>query len=340
MSFWCSLRGRSNPIHVGSLFGIELEVEGVSPDDVPDSLLSTFSITEDHSLRNGIELVSRPITLAQVEAVAPVYTEWASEVVTLSDRCSTHIHVNVQDMTEDQFKAFLWLCIAIEPALMSTVSEVRQENVYCYPVYKTTNLVHKYRELFTQPNSFFSSTPKYCAIGLFRLREYGTVEFRMFDGTTNGSDLVRWCSLLDSLRTKALTSTIESLRDRKTVHGLRTLLTNELNVDLSDDILEEGIRMANDIFKKRMTVEDLLSVHASLFPEEAPKQIVKGRFGAECLEQDRLGTLESYLTNFNREQFLEVYGTQPLFSVFAEISGENPVAAASVVNKVRIAYGM
>lgn len=337
MSFWSELRGR-NVHHEGAKFGIELEVEGVDSDDVPDELRDYCNVTSDGSLRNGIELVTSPLTLDQVRSFAPLYTVWASESVTLSERCSTHIHVNVQDMTEDQFKAFLWLCIAIEPALMSTVSEFRQNNVYCYPVYKTGNLVKAYRQLFTSPSLFFQNIPKYCAVGLFRLREYGTVEFRMFDGTTDGEDLIRWCTLLQGIRDKALNSTIKSLQDRKTTEGLRTLLTQDFNV--SDESLEEGIRMANDIFSKRMTAEELLSFHVSLFPEEAPLQIVKGQFGRLALAAYQEGTLDSLLRNFSRENFLEAYGdvSQPLYALFTEVSSENPIAAADMVVAVSQAF--
>lgn len=340
MSFWSDLRGR-NVVHEGCKFGIELEVEGVEPDDVPDELRDYCSVTSDGSLRNGIELVTTPLTLGQVAEFAPLYTEWASENVTLSERCSTHIHVNVQDMTEVQFKAFLWLCIAIEPALMSTVSEFRQNNVYCYPVYKTGNLVKSYRTLFENPNNFFTNVPKYCAVGLFRFREYGTVEFRMFDGTTDGEDLIRWCTLLQSIRDKALTSTIKSLQDRKTTDGLRTLLTQELNI-LSDDTLEEGIRMANDIFSKRMTAEELLAFHVSLFPEEAPLQIVRGQFGRTAMQHLQAGTLTDYLGNFTRDDFLEAYRdvNQPLYALFTEVSSENPIAAADMVVAVSQTFSL
>lgn len=339
MSFWSELRGR-NIQHEGAKFGIELEVEGVEPDDVPDELRDYCTITSDGSLRNGIELVTAPLTLDQVHTLAPMYTAWASESVTLSERCSTHIHVNVQDMTTDQFKAFLWLCIAIEPALMSTVSEFRQNNVYCYPVYKVGNLVKTYRTLFNSPSHFFQNVPKYCAVGLFRLREYGTVEFRMFDGTTDGEDLIRWCTLLQSIRDKALNSTIQSLQDRKTTDGLRTLLTQDFNI--SDDTLEEGIRMANDIFSKRMTTEELLAFHASLFPEEAPLQIVRGQFGRACLQAKRDNQLANFLANFTRDDFLEQYGglPQPLYSLFAEISTEGPLEAADVVVAVSSVFSI
>lgn len=341
----------------GAYFGIELEIEGVSPDSTEDaSMLQHSRVIEDGSLRNGIEIVTNPLRFSEVQVFAGLYEQWAREASpVLSERCSTHIHVNVQDLTYEQLRSFLWLSIAVEQVLLEYCSTMRRNNTYCYTTNKSVNTAAWYRELLyrSKDNDNLSQflqrgTPKYCAIGLFRFADYGTVEFRMFDGTVTANHIVTWCSMIDSLRDLAVQYTVEELRDRKLRDGVLSLLTTtvlEQRGEIPDDrlstLLNRGIEMANDITRKPMTLDQLLNVHRTLFPHKAPDSIERGQFGPKLvalLEQGGLASVQAHLSKFNRGEFEDAYGaSNALFVLFNELSS-NPVLAADIVITVRSAY--
>lgn len=339
MSVWQEVRNKKPKS--GCLFGIELEIEGINISDVDsDDLPSRCTVVEDHSLRNGIEIVTEPLTQLDVVQFANEYQQYVgSQGATLSQRCSTHIHVNVSDLTAEQTLAFMWLAVAIEPVLMSTVSEYRQHNTYCYPVYNTTNMVNTIRRMVFNPRLFVSNnSPKYSAIGLYRYRDYGTVEFRMFDGTLSAQDIITWTTLLGELRHKAINTTVDRLIEDKTRDGLQSLLVSYLTLTSNnvEELLELGVEMANNILFKKMTADDILNFHAELFPEEAPLRIVKGQFGSACMAAENL---QEFLSNYSADQFTSVYGDTGLFDLFIE-NNHNPVRSAEIVQAVRNQFGL
>lgn len=349
MSVFSKYRKTDN-IKQGALFGIELELEGVEQDDVPDLVRRYATVTNDGSLRNGIEIVTAPLSLSEVARFAKAYASWAAKASPiLSERTSTHIHVNVQDMEYEQLRSFLWLSVACESVLLEYCSTKRRNNTYCYPTSKTTNTVSWYRELLLRSKednlsgSFLRNAPKYLAVGMFRFHDYGTVEFRMFDATTDGATLCGWCDMIDSLRSLAIDHTVEQLRDRKQQEGVLSLLTQaiiahrgEVPDERLEFILNRGIEMANDIVTPVLTLEQIMAKHAELFPERATEVIIRGQFGAKLLTLSQ-EDLEAYLRKFTREEFEEEYGGNALYTLFTEMAS-NPVQAANVVVTVRNVY--
>ncbi len=343
-------------VRTGSYFGIELEIEGVNRDATEDAGFLRYSrVVEDGSLRNGIEIVTNPLTLREVDRFADAYAAWAEKASpVITERCSTHVHVNAQDMNYEQLRSFLWLSAAVEGVLMEYCSDWRRNNTYCYLNSKTTNTVAWTRELLLRSQSgnmvlqyLQRGTPKYTAVGLFRFHDYGTVEFRMFDGTTSASSIKAWCGMLNSLRELAMEFTVEQLRDKKYRDGMLSILTTAIlshRGDIPDDrltlILDKGLAMANDIVRPAMTFAQIMETHARLFPEAAPEVINRGQFGAKLLSLPP-SDLEAYLSKFNRGDFEEAYGQggSALYTLFTEIS-HTPVAAANVILAVRKAYSI
>jgi hypothetical protein len=342
-------------VRQGSYFGIELEIEGVSPSDTEDAAFLQYArVIEDHSLRNGLEIVTNPLSRGEVQRFAKAYEAWAKDnPPTLTERCSTHIHVNAQDMNYEQLRSFLWLSIAVEGVLMEYCSDWRRNNTYCYLTHKVTNTVAWLRELLLRSQQqqmllqfLQRGTPKYTAVGLFRFHDYGTVEFRMFDGTTSADSITAWCHMLESLRELAMEFTVEQLRDKKYRDGMLSILTSAIlshRGNLPDDrltlILDKGLAMANDIVRKPLSREDILAVHAKLFPNLAPEQIIRGQFGAKLLALPP-SDLVAYLSKFNRGDLEEAYsGTNALYTLFTEMSA-SPVRAAEIIVEIKRLYNI
>lgn len=342
-------------VREGTFFGIELEIEGVSISDTEDAGFLRYSrVIEDGSLRGGIEIVTNPLKQIEVVKFATLYQEWAANASpVISERCSTHIHVNVQDMNYERLRSFLWLSAAVEGVLLEYCSAWRRNNTYCYLNSKTTNTVPYLRELLLRSQTgnmvlqyLQRGTPKYTAVGLFRFHDYGTVEFRMFDGTTSADAIIGWCDMLASLRQMAWTHTVEELRDRKYHDGVLSLLTNAIlshRGEIPDDrltlLLDKGLQMANDIVRKPLTREQILEVHARLFPEAAPEVITRGTFGAKLLSLPE-SDLVVYLSKFNREDLEEAYsGSNALYTLFTEMAA-SPVRAAEIIVEIKRLYNI
>jgi hypothetical protein len=346
--------------YTGARYGIELEIEGDGLQEASLGEMSQlFRTTPDGSLRNGIELVSSPLTMEQVQQACQMYNTFCrGRRISLSPRCSTHIHVNVQDMNEEQFRSMVWLSVALEPVLLRYCSELRNHNTYTVPVYNSVNLVQFWNTLLKDikdkrrghvQQRLTSSVPKYCAVGAFRLFEYGTLEFRMFPGCKDGVKLLGWVQMLDSIRELAMTTTVTQLRDRKVQDGVRALLTEQLlamrkSVSIPElcDLIEKGTQMANDITREVKTVDQLLALHQQLFPEAAPFRIIKGTFWSSLNTQYQAGTLDVFLAEVQKDQFIQAYsGRSRVVDLFTELSANtDPVTAADIVIAVKRTWGV
>lgn len=347
----------------GCLFGVEIEIEredGFSGVDTGG--LSNYGVfTEDGSLRGGIEFVSGVLTPLQVDALADEYTEWAKDKgIQLSDRCSTHIHMNVQDLTAEQLTSLVWLSAAVEPLLMEFSNPQRRNNTYCVPMYNSLNLSHWYslvldkfragqqREL----NDILQRAPKYAAIGGFRLREYGTLEFRMFPGLETGQQLKDWSRILEAIRQMAISTPVQDLLDLKIKKGVLSIIHPVLlnhRPDIQPDkltaLLEKGIEMANNTKRKPLTAKELLAIHRTLFPEEAPLEIISGQFGQLIMSHLKSGDdnadLTALIRKLTNDQFKRQYGGSRYQSLFVELcslrpSDDDAAADAHVIRSVQI----
>ncbi len=344
----------------GAMFGIELEIEG---DGIAEADIGTlnqyFRKTTDGSLRNGIELVSVPLTLDQVQQASSSYTQFCrGRRISLSPRCSTHIHVNVQDMNEEQFRSMVWLSVALEPVLLRYCSDLRNHNTYTVPVYNSVNLIQFWNKLLSDIKNkrrgavqqvLTSHVPKYCAVGAFRLFEYGTIEFRMFPGCKDGVKLLGWVQILNSIRELAMTNTVSQLKDRKVQDGVRVLLTDQLlamrkTVSITElcDLIEKGIEMANDITREISTVDQLLGIHQQLFPEAAPFRVVRGSFWQPLVKAQTEGTLPAFLDSVGSDSFLQEYSARArMGELFNELcANTDPVTAADIIIQIKQQWGV
>lgn len=347
----------------GCLFGVEIEIEregGFSGVDT-DPLHEYGSFTDDGSLRGGIEFVTKPLSTVEIDLFADAYAEWASDKqIQLSDRCSTHIHVNVQDMTAEQLSSFVWLSAAVEPLLMEFSNAQRRNNTYCVPMYFSTNLSSWYSEvlrLFKEQrggelSNLLQRAPKYAAIGGFRLREYGTLEFRMFPGLESGQQLKDWARILEAIRQMAISTPVSDLLDLKIKSGVLSIIHPVLlnhRPDIQQDkltaLLEKGIEMANNTTRKQLTAKELLAIHRTLFPEEAPLEISPGQFGSLILSSAKSGDdvtdLAELLKKLNSRDFQRHYGSNKYQQLFVELCTLRPTdsddaADAHVIRSVQI----
>ncbi|HEY6021809.1 MAG TPA: hypothetical protein VIY48_18645 [Candidatus Paceibacterota bacterium] len=200
--------------------GVELEVEGDNlPLDVPG-----WVIKPEGSLRGkGGRTVSadenapdvpheyvshRPVAIGGLHSkLNNLYKALSQEhvKVRLTERASTHIHVNMSDQTIRNVIGFLAVFAMIEPVLLRVCGNSRNGNLFCLPSYETGDLPN-----FTQRivNAIYAgparSWPvkrgKYAALNTDPLLSLGSLEVRCFPNEVSPDQIFTWASWLINLR--------------------------------------------------------------------------------------------------------------------------------------------
>jgi len=209
-----------------SYVGIEVEVEAIKNE--VNQTPAIWVSKEDGSLRNnGIEYVSYPTPSKKCPAIFSHLQEKLKENNTpsFSVRTSTHIHIDVTDMTIPQIQSFLLLYLCFEDVLFSIAGEERRENIFCVPLVDT-QYVERVSGIFTHSlsnynfNKLLLSWDKYTGINLKPISSFGTIEFRHLKGTDDVLLFKNWLSVILKLKKKAMENSCQSLY--KTIEALNT----------------------------------------------------------------------------------------------------------------------
>ena len=181
--------------------GIEIELENLQP--FPSKVPNTFAIVADHSLKElGIELVSVPIKVQYLEVELTRLYQGIGDNWKASSRCSTHIHLNVRDMTIDELYKLHLLYLIFERSLYRYSGD-RWNNIFCIPLHHSMDISYTLQQL---NRGYFHTTNKYlgfntCPIsGNDGSNKYGTIEFRHMTGGRTPKDIILWCNLIISLK--------------------------------------------------------------------------------------------------------------------------------------------
>jgi len=218
-----------------TLIGIELEVENC-PCNINFDYF--WKETIDHSLRNdGKEYISIPLRTKQI----PYAIEFLKQTLisgnpfyTFSNRCSTHIHLNVRDFTEERLKVFLLLYSIFEKHFFNIAGSKRENNIFCIPLYKTEEL-EKINSLLVDVVQWnkYNALNLGCILGSNDNQKIGTVEFRHLYGTLDTDILYPWINSIIELRLASLQYSYEDL-----VFKIRTLNTTSEYIALYKDVFK------------------------------------------------------------------------------------------------------
>lgn len=181
--------------------GIEFEVESVKKvHPKPEYILN---VTNDDSLRNsGVEVITKPLPYQQaVDSHKWLFTQ-GLVLADPSEACtelgSIHVHVNFSDQPEEKVQQFIRLYALMEPYFFEAVAEHRHNNIYCVPV-SATNML---RLSMQGIGSYLTDKwHKYCAFNVKPLAQYGTIEFRHLQITSDHAVFENWMQLIHRLYT-------------------------------------------------------------------------------------------------------------------------------------------
>lgn len=185
--------------------GIEIELENISSSDLNTEYWRSIT---DGSLRNsGREFVfngphgGTDLFLACVE----LDTFLSRQSPDGSWRCSTHVHVDVRDLTSEQLKNVLLTYLVYEKLLFRLSGFQRYTNNFCSAFGFAQHQLSILAQNWTQEGEQFfhyvaNSWDKYSALNLRPLANFGSIEFRLSAAEWRKGKLIRLANRFLSLR--------------------------------------------------------------------------------------------------------------------------------------------
>lgn len=258
-----------SPLLVDSytLLGLEMEVEGVQDrDSIPERVRNWWSVETDNSLREGgVELVfSEPYSGIAVTEAINEFCKWAVKYARASSRTGLHVHVDVRDLTIEEFKLFCATYAICEAALYKFVGDKRETNLFCLPWYSSDTELHKMTKALNNKEhaiSYIENIERYSGLNLAALRKFGSVEFRQLKTTFDFDRIILWINIILSLRKFACSGHTSSDKVISTfyTHGPKGFLDCVFGRGISDvlyyprwdiDVYEKGLIVAQDFIEK------------------------------------------------------------------------------------------
>ena len=252
-----------------SYVGIEIEMENVASSTIRG--LRSWRQVSEQSV-DGWELVLREpkcshglfLAIDELRTISGNVNEQR----TFTERTSNHIHIDIRDMTYLQLMNFLTLAVMFEPVLFKYVASHRTSNHFCWSFLDCQNLITRIKKVNKAyltgneravrdriASEFTTGATKYSAINLSSIPRYGSLEFRMHEGTLNVNAIIRWINILLSLKNYAMDQdrTPSNILETKQDVGIDSIFTAVLGEyrgiltyeGVEDDILA-GIRSAQD----------------------------------------------------------------------------------------------
>ena len=240
---WVSMHG---------IVGIEIEVENIKS-EIP--IKAYWSVKNDNSLRNnGVELVSNPLAIKQVEgALKHVFSALSTyNEPDFSNRTSIHIHLNCRDLTQDQVWNLVTLYALFEKHFYKFAGNKRLNSIFCVPLFRTNQLTHLEGCLY----HFEKKWHKYNGLNILPLfdhdgqRGYGTIEFRHLYGTNDIHEILDWINDIMCLRVAAMTMSREELTEM-----IKTLNTTSKYFGLYAQVFRKG----RQILSQKLDFEHCIS---------------------------------------------------------------------------------
>lgn len=180
----------------------EIEIEFPSQVDTDvlkeryKKLLAEWTVTDDSSLENGLEIKPRDtnklyLNKESINEVAEILNIVRRRKGKVSKRCGLHIHICAKKLNGEEILKIVKEVIAKQQYIVKDL-KVSSERLgqYCKYIKKsdikglTPELIEKFRKGETGSNLPEILNSKYFMLNLSNLSNFNTLEFRMMEGTT------------------------------------------------------------------------------------------------------------------------------------------------------------
>ena len=265
------------------MVGVELELEGIAP-TFKFSGSNYWEVKEDGSLRDindgetSKELVfSVPLCgydLTKALSILKHTLDKQKKKPVTSPRCSTHIHIDVRELTFNKLLNFLVLYTIVERPLYHYCGNSRENNNFCLPFYKAEGAIFSHissKDMLSGANELVASVlsnKRYSGLNICALKLFGSVEFRHLPGTVDVDKITQWINILMCIKKAAieyngqLQLIPKTFSEKGIENNVKEIFKNYYQYitypELEYDVLQ-GIRQAQDILYETTDNEQLYS---------------------------------------------------------------------------------
>lgn len=203
------------------MYGVEVEVEYncLPTKNVPKLVQQFWSCVPDGSLRNSghpydvaVEYrFTKPLnsftSAIAVKQLCQAINSNADKVYD-SGRTSTHVHVNVCNISKLQIMNLITLSVIFDELLVAQHHPFRRGNLFAlrfidaeWPIRYIVNAA----KIGSSFRTFSSGNYRYASINLTSINRFGTIEYRAMDGELSSQRINQWVFCLHQLKRKAVT---------------------------------------------------------------------------------------------------------------------------------------
>ena len=219
--------------------GVEVELENFGAR--PDAGFQYWHIVHDGSLRNdGAELVMLHPTCGKgLKGAFEELSQFLKDNPQLdpSDRTSVHCHIDVRDMDVHQVYKMMLAYLVFEGSLYHMGGPSRAESNFCPPIgicdqaLQIIGQMDSHGERYEQHRleQHIQQFGKYCGVNFNAMGNFGSLEFRMHEGTTDAVRIETWCNTLMCLKQIGREDTFIPVQ-------LPEIMSNDGPVDLCEKI--------------------------------------------------------------------------------------------------------
>ena len=278
---------------IDGLFGVEVECEGRNLYPINNRYWKT---EQDGSLRGvypseACEWVfKQPMSFdSSILALKHLVTAQEEAVFNFSFRTSVHVHVNVLDLTWDQYMAMIYLYMLLEEPMMRKCGKTRIANRFCLRVQDAEGILDtvEYMMQMGPPSlhAIHQETVKYSALNLAATPKYGSLEFRGMEGNLDIPRLTEWLTAIRSIKENAREfGNVKSVFRYVDLNGAHKLLEKVLgNAFFYDDC-------SNDILMSHSLTRDIPYMYKEEFVP-VKEGVKKGEFRANVIGARRAAQL-------------------------------------------------
>lgn len=211
------------------------------------------------------------------------YIKAGNEPPDCSPRTSVHVHVDARDLTTNELKKLILLYVVFEETFFKWCDISRIENNYCRSATLHSDVVDRMADIIKTKDGDNQNLyhnlmhgNKYDAMNLLSIRQRGSVEFRLMNGTYSSVQIQKWINLLLCLKLAAKDEgiIIDSFPDDMSQRGISNLIDQVFgtwgsflhDVATEGDILN-GVRKAQDIL-----LHENINALEKQFANHSPKE--------------------------------------------------------------------
>lgn len=193
--------------HKGTI-GLELEIEGNRLPStgylekiVGSKTRAGWNATTDGSLRGeALEYVlTRPCDVSELPTLVDgLWDVFKARDTTInnSNRCSTHVHINMGGKKVNEATSVLALWATFEEALINWCGEERKTNHFCLGTKDAQSTVAAWQTLLKTGSRPTDRGLKYSALNILPLWNYGSFEFRCGAAAEEPKKVIQWAQFL------------------------------------------------------------------------------------------------------------------------------------------------